>query len=486
MGNIMGLVWSMVYIFAVLGVATLVARFTRGASENSRKLVHIMVGNWVFITPMFTELWAVVLVPFSFIIINSLSLKYNIFSAMERTDDSLGTVYYAISMFLLTGAGFALNWPMLPFIGLLIMAYGDGLAAVIGQKWGKRKPFSFAPDKTLAGSMTVAVTAFVITIASILYFGPAQNLANATIAMALFIAGLTAVLAAFIELTGKKGCDNLTLPIGSGLFATLALYYGTTGFFVYLFVSVAILAIAYRMKAISPDGIVAAVLTAVTLYALGGIWIGISLLAFFILGSAVSKIKNQRKRDAESLQEAGGPRNWKQVLCNSLPACVLLWLVYIFPQQDILILLAFAVFAASAADTFSSEIGMLGRGRVFSILTGKTLPNGVSGGVSWLGLGAGIVGSTLLSLLALPQFGWTGMIFVAALGFAGSIVDSILGASIQRRYRGENGQLQDRPSDGHSAPVLGYKLISNNTVNLLTLIVVTVGGHILAYFTILS
>lgn len=64
------------------------------------------MGNWVFLTPIFTDLWAIVFVPFVFIIINSLSLRYKIISAMERDDDSLGTVYYAISMFVLTGGGF--------------------------------------------------------------------------------------------------------------------------------------------------------------------------------------------------------------------------------------------------------------------------------------------------------------------------------------------------------------------------------------------
>lgn len=114
MYNIIGLIGSMIYIFAVLGIATVVARMSKGASETSRKLVHILVGNWVFLIPLFTDLWAVLLVPFTFIIINNLSLKYNLISAMERDDDSLGTVYYAISMFSLSGLGFVLGWYTLP------------------------------------------------------------------------------------------------------------------------------------------------------------------------------------------------------------------------------------------------------------------------------------------------------------------------------------------------------------------------------------
>ena len=77
MANFTGLGLSMAYILIVLGIASLVAHFTKGASESSRKLVHVLVGNWVFITPLFNDLWAVVLIPSIFIIINSLSLTFN-------------------------------------------------------------------------------------------------------------------------------------------------------------------------------------------------------------------------------------------------------------------------------------------------------------------------------------------------------------------------------------------------------------------------
>ncbi len=185
---------------------------------------------------------------------------------------------------------------------------------------------------------------------------------------------------------------------------------------------------------------VAAILTALTLYALGGVWLGISLLVFFIVGSAVSRLKNERKLRAEQIQEEGGARNWKQVLCNSLPACILYGLLYI-PRQKIFILLAFSVFSAAAADTFSSEIGMLSRSKAFNILTGKPVQNGLSGGVTWARSWCGLLGSVLLSLLVLAQYSLRDMLFVALLGFLGSVMDSVLGAALQRKYRGPDGSL---------------------------------------------
>lgn len=484
MQNLLGLGLSMAYIFLVLGIATWVSKVSKGASETSRKLVHILVGNWVFITPLFTELWAVLFVPFTFIILNSLSLKYKIFSAMERNDDSLGTVYYAISMFLLFGAGFITGWKTLPFIGLLTMAYGDGFAAVIGKKWGKRHPFTFAREKSLAGTATVFALAFLVTLVSLLVLGPTQTASMPGIPVVILISLLTALLSAVTELTGKKGCDNLSLPVLSGLFATLCLVFGDPGFYTYLLIATGILVVAYKLKSITMDGIVAAILTAGTLYALGGIWLGAALLVFFILGSAISKLQNENKRNAKSLHEKEGARTYKQVLANSLPACLLVWFSFLFQEQRFFLLLAFAVFSGAASDTFSSEIGMLGNGRVFNILTGKPIARGLSGGVSWLGILAGITGSLLLSTLAIPQFGLPGMFFVVVLGFVGSILDSVLGSAIQRKYKGLNGLLQERANYLGEKPHQGFQLISNNAVNLLSLTLTSLLGHYL--FTILQ
>jgi uncharacterized protein (TIGR00297 family) len=471
MSNAAGLMISVTYIFLILGLAALFARLTKGSSEATRKLVHILVGNWVFITPYFTQFWAVVLVPFSFIIINYLSLKYKIFSAMEREDEGYGTVYYAVSMFVLSGAAYLLKWPTLSFVGLLAMAYGDGLAAVVGKKWGRHRPFSFAPDKSLEGSVTVAVLTFGITWVSVTLLAGAGALRAASPHAAALIAFTTALAAAFIELSGKNGCDNLTLPIGAGLFATLLLQFGDVGLYAYLAASIAILAVAFRRGAITADGAVAALLTALTLYALGGVWVGVSLLAFFVLGSFASGLKNSRKRAAEQLQADTGARNWKRVLANSLPASALVWVAYV-GNEPRLILAAMTVFAAAAADTFSSELGMLSTGRVFSVLTGRPIERGLSGGVSLAGLGAGLLGSVLLSLLALPMFGWQGFLFSAAMGFAGSILDSVLGASLQVKFSGANGATQEMPAFAGAAPTAGLSVITNSAVNLLSLSVI--------------
>lgn len=480
MQNILGIVISMGYIFASIAFATFISKRVKNSEEISRKIIHILSGNWVFLTPIFTDLRGLLFVPFCFIFINLLSMKYDLFPAMERKEKNYGTVFYAISMFVLSLAGFVFRWRILPYVGLLTMAYGDGLAAIFGQKWGKKSLFAFAPKKTEAGSAVVGASAFVITFVAILVFRRSGEIPVQSFGSIILISAIVALFSIFIEAAGKDGCDNLTLPIGSGLLATFCVYYGSLGFYTYLLIAGLILYFAYKARAITQDGIIAALLTAMTLYSFGGSWLGASLLAFFVSGSAVSRLNNAEKKEAEKSQEIGGTRNWKQVLCNSLPACILMWIFLWNPEQKLL-LLAFAVFSSAAADTFASEIGMLSKGKVFNILNGKPVRRGLSGGVSWAGLGAGLLGSFLMSLFALPQFGWKGFLFVAGIGFVSSLIDSIIGAAFQKKYADARGILQDRQNYANEKPAQGLVYITNNTVNMLSLAFTSIFGYLISF-----
>jgi uncharacterized protein (TIGR00297 family) len=479
MENILCLGISVAYIFAVLGCAALIARIQGKSSELSRKFVHIMVGNWVFITPWFTSLWAVALVPLSFTIINALNLRLTFFKAIAREHENLGTVYYACSMLLLSSASFALGWRELSFIGLLIMAYGDGFASLVGRRWGRHHPFSFARDKSLEGSVAMGVLAFMVTLGSVLAFPEAGADQPSWVAL-LLIPLLTAVLSAFVELTGTRGCDNLSVPISSGIFASLLLRYGSVSLYIYLLLALAVLVVAYRRRAITVDGIVAAIMTAITLYTFANIWIGLSLLLFFIAGSVVSAISNESKRRGELRQESGSARNWKQVLCNSLPASAALWVAQFALDNRVASLLCFCVFAAACADTFSSEIGMLGTGKVLSLTTFRAIPHGTSGGVSLLGLAAGIGGSALLAVPSVVQFGLKGFAFVCVLGVLGTLIDSILGSSIQQRFKDAQGQLMDIPAYSRQKVSVGLAHVGNSAVNLLSLCLVCVLAYALS------
>lgn len=125
---------------------------------------------------------------------------------------------------------------------------------------------------------------------------------------------------------------------------------------------------------------------------------------------------------------------------------------------DVLIVGIIANYAAVAADTFSSELGILSRGepRLITSLTLRKVPRGTNGGVSLAGLAAGLFGAMVIvsaSMVFLPYCTedtakllggggpWTMldrrtfMIFLVGCGFAGSVLDSVLGGLFQQSVR---------------------------------------------------
>ena len=113
------------------------------------------------------------------------------------------------------------------------------------------------------------------------------------------------------------------------------------------------------------------------------------------------------------------------------------------------------------------------------------MQRGLSGGVSLAGLAAGLTGSLLLALLALPEFGWKGVLFAGSLGFSGSVLDSILGAAFQRKYAGIGGELQEQPHYHNEQPLKGYNFITNNAVNFISLSLVCLCGQLVYFMTFL-
>lgn len=188
----------------------------------------------------------------------------------------------------------------------------------------------------------------------------------------------------------------------------------------------AVAVLAFRARALSIAGALAAFVVGAVIFGRGGWPAAAVLFAFFIPSNLLSRVGATRKRAIAG--EPMGPRSAWQVLANGGVAalCALGGVHAGAPLAA-----AFAgAFAAASADTWGTEIGMLSRTPPVSILTFRPLAPGRSGGVTALGIAATAGGAlcvaAVAALASVAPF-WS----VAAGGFAGAVLDSVLGASLQ-------------------------------------------------------
>lgn len=169
---------------------------------------------------------------------------------------------------------------------------------------------------------------------------------------------------------------------------------------------------------------------------LGSGFTGLALLAlFFGLGTAASGWRVADKRRLGLAEENKGRRTAGQVVANAGVAGLLGLLAWQFPPAAPLARLMLASsFAAATADTLSSELGNVYGRRYYNILTGRPDTRGLNGVVSLEGTALGLAGTAVLAGAYCLDFGWGpafGWLLVA--GTAGNLLDSVLGATLERR-----------------------------------------------------
>ncbi len=203
--SIFGLLISILYIVIIIAIST---RLTHLPFEFSRTFTHILVMNWWLIATFFIkDYWLAITAPILFVIFNTLNVIYNFIPAIntKRRDSNKGPIYYALAVFILTAATFHTpSFHIVGGIGLLVMAYGDGFAALIGQKYGTHTYTIFKGHKTFEGSFTMLVVSMiVITTYQYLQLGTVDFIQ-------VFLLSLVATL---VEAISPFGIDNLFIPI---------------------------------------------------------------------------------------------------------------------------------------------------------------------------------------------------------------------------------------------------------------------------------
>lgn len=234
--------------------------------------------------------------------------------------------------------------------------------------------------------------------------------------------------------------------------------------------------LARRRKSLSLDGAAAAAVMGTVLVGAAGWWSGLLIVAFFLSSSILS----HRGAAQSTLSQArGAERDAIQVLANGGVALAAAVLHALTGASGWIVVLAGSI-AAANSDTWSTEIGRTSRSRPRLITTGRQVPAGTSGAVSGRGLTAALVGAATIGLLAAT--GWardlmpgsitpgSALVGLTAGGVAGSVLDSLLGATVQdQRWCDTCNKATEQKTHRCGSPtrsIRGVPWIDNDVVNV--------------------
>ena len=200
-------------------------------------------------------------------------------------------------------------------------------------------------------------------------------------------------------------------------------------------VAAALIALAaHRARLLSTSGAIASSIVGSLAVAAGWSW-GVALVGYFVAAAALSHFGRRAKSiRTDAIVAKPGPRDAWQVFANGATFSVAAVGALTWPSP-LWGALAAGSLAASEADTAATEIGTLFGGQPRSILTYQRVPIGTSGGITALGTLAAVAGAAFMSVIAvaLDVVDAHTTPAVVACGFAGAIVDSLLGATLQAR-----------------------------------------------------
>lgn len=185
------------------GTVELLSRRTRLSKETSRKFIHILAGATAAFLPFALTFRQIVYLSLLFIPVMLLSKHRNFLLSIHAVRrHTYGEVYFPLAILV---TAFLFPHKSLYIYGLLVMAISDGLASVIGQKFGRRRYRFWASTKSYVGSLTFFLSATIIGFLITATLGTAPGLS-------LLIGLVLAVLLAVCEATLAHGLDNLVLP----------------------------------------------------------------------------------------------------------------------------------------------------------------------------------------------------------------------------------------------------------------------------------
>lgn len=194
-------------------------------------------------------------------------------------------------------------------------------------------------------------------------------------------------------------------------------------------------AISFKLKLLNLKGALVTFILAVIIFYFGGVKWSTPILTFFILSSILSKIRKRVNPSVDSYFQKSDTRDHFQVLANGGFPGIMILLNQVV-QLELFYIAYVSAIAAACSDTWATEIGTLFNFKTYNIINFAPVEQGISGGVSAVGFAGAILGAMIILFSAIHWISSleAGVIIFAS-GFTGSVLDSVIGASLQAKYK---------------------------------------------------
>lgn len=484
---IYGYLVSLGWILLLIGIFGLIRRKCALDVEISRKVLHILIGfTWVFMDIFWGRSYHQIVMCGIFVILNALSLKFKLFSAIERSESNKnhpGTVYYALAMLVLAVASYFYEPLYLPFgMAVMCLSFGDGFAPIVAKIF-KKHNLELTADKTIFGTLACIIFSFIAAVV----FNACYRLEYGILTLFAL-----ATIVGIAELFSIKGLDNFGITFSAAAFLwAYGQGYFDNEFLILVILSACVILLILIIRALTVWGSFGAyVMLIISSICVGYRGFLLYVIPFALIG-AVGFIRTAILKSKG--RKSGSSRNLIQVMINGGITLIML-IVYRITFNIGFVVLAVVSLAECFVDSVASDVGSLSPNKPFDVIRFKRVDSGVSGGISLLGTLSALAscvimgGISMLFAKDLRIFG-----FVSGFSFLGMFIDSIIGSIFQSLYRcvecgaptesknsckacgygrgaSEGGEKERKSFKKHSQTnelIKGIRFVDNNVVNLI-------------------
>ena len=448
---LVGYISIFLYIFfLIFALGPLIQK--RSNLETSRKVIHILLfGVWVMLDAFLRGTIHMILIPVTFIILNLLSRKFNIYRSVERQGENhMGTVYFAIAVTAVMIAAYC--FPKMYYesgVAVFCLTFGDGFAALVGYNTHSRP---IRENKTLNGFLSCFLASTVAIFVFGLIYCPELSLG---------ISICLGIMTAILELA-NYGLDNYTVTLGMFVVSYYLLHHPNT--LIGVVIAEMIFLIVFFSHAIDYCGSLLSIVVVYTFYYCGGITgLSILLLEYF----SIFCIGLYKKHNTSG-KKTHSPRNLRQIAINGGLATIIMILYRIFDQPRLFIIALIAV-SGCFVDSVASDVGTLSKKPPFDFIKGKVVSAGISGGITLLGTAAALTASISLALILSHYTALSNSFLFVMLVMGQMFLDSVLGSTLQVKYFCNTCGLVTEKKECCGAPTVYYSGLNwfdNNLVNL--------------------